>query len=214
MLSDPQRAQRGAANKGLIIFLVIVAVIGFVFWKSTAGAYNTFVENDETVQQQWAALDSQYKRRADLIPQLVSTVKGAAGFEQETFTAVTEARAKATSIQFDKAPTDQAELNEFMAAQGQVGRSLGRLLVSMENYPELRATEAFLDLQGQIEGTENRINVARGDYIAAVKKHNTDLRTFPNNIIAGFTSFEPLPQLQEQSSVDVRETPEIEFGDG
>lgn len=193
---------------------MIVVVIGFVFWKSTAGAYNTFVDNDETVQQQWAALDGTYMRRADLIPQLVSAVKGAAGFEQETYTAVTEARAKATSINFDKAPTDKAELDRFMAAQGEVGSSLQRLLVSVENYPELRATEAFLDLQSQIESTENRINVARGDYIAAVKKHNTDLRTFPNNIIAGFTSFEPLPQLQEGSSAELRERPEIEFGDG
>jgi len=213
MVSDLQRAQRGAVSKGLIIFLVIVVVLGVVFWKSTAGAYNSFVKNDETVQEKWAGLEGQYKRRTDLIPQLVSTVKGAAGFETETYTAVTEARAKATSINFEKAPTDEAELERFMAAQGEVSSSLSRLLVSVENYPQLRATEAFRDLQSQIEGSENRIAVARGDYITAVKNFNTALRTFPNNIIAGFTEFKPIPQLPQDSAA-VREVPTIDFGEG
>jgi len=204
-------ARRGAVNKGCLIAGAVLVILVFVAYGTVKGAYNTFVTAEETVDAQWAELESAYRRRFDLIPQLVSVVQGAADFEQETFSAVTEARAQVGQIQLPEgAPTDPGQLEEFMAAQRGLGSALGRLLVAVEAYPQLQATQAFRDLQAQVEGTENRINVERGDYIRAVQEYNTTLRTFPNTLLAGLFGFEKRPQLQQEAGVD--EAPVIEFG--
>ncbi len=145
--------------------------------------YNTIQQNEESVNRTWGDLGSQLQRRSDLVPNLVATVKGAANFEKETLTAVIEARAKATSINItpDKL-SDPAEMSKFQAAQGQLSSSLSRLLVAVERYPELKATQNFRDLQVQLEGTENRISVARQRYNQAVEVFNFSIRKFPNSI--------------------------------
>jgi len=148
------------------------------------------VQMDENVKAKWGAVESQYQRRADLIPNLVATVKGVANFEQSTLVAVTEARAKATSIQVDPTKLTPETIQKYQAAQGQLSTALGRLLVASENYPELKANENFTALQVQLEGTENRINVARLDFNQAVQDYNSKIRSFPANITAkmfGFT---------------------------
>ncbi|GJM22882.1 MAG: hypothetical protein DHS20C15_27970 [Planctomycetota bacterium] len=212
--SKLQRGQLGAVNKGCLIALVVGLVVGIFAWKLTGGTYNKLVAADEVVEKQWAGLDAAYKRRLDVIPQLVGVVEGAADFESDTYLAVTEARAKVNQApSLGEAPTDPAELEAYMAAQSNLGASLGRLLVTMEAYPALKATDAFRDLQSQVEGSENRIAVARGDYINAVAAYNTAIRKFPANFIAGMYDFERRPQLQEQDSAAVRETPVIDMTD-
>src|SRR5262249_54289360 len=145
----------------------------------------------------WSEIDNQYKRRYDLIPNLVETVKGAADFEKSTLTAVVEARAAVGRVQMpDKLPTDPAQLDAYIKAQQGLSGALGRLFAVAENYPQLKATQNFLSLQDQIEGTENRIAVARRDYIDAVRVYNTSIRAFPGNLIAGLFNFEPAATLQ------------------
>lgn len=213
MSSRPLSSQRGAVGKVLLIVGVVVVLLLIFGYSTVQGTYNTFVTQDELVEQRWASLESAYKRRFDLIPQLVGVVQGAADFEQDTFTAVTEARAKVSQVQLGgEAPTDPAQLERFVAAQDGLGSALSRLLVSVEAYPQLRATEAFRDLQSQVEGSENRIAVAREDYMQSVRDYNTSLRRFPASIIAGFTGFDVRPQLQQAEGVD--ETPVIDFGNG
>lgn len=173
-------------NKILWGVVAVVAVI--VLW--VFGSYNSIVALDQTVKTKWADTEGQYQRRLDLIPNLVSTVKGAANFEQGTLTQVVEARAKATQVVIDPNKLDAASLQKFQTAQGAVGSALGRLLAVSENYPQLRATENFRDLQSQIEGTENRITVARKDFNDAVKSYNTRTVQFPGNIIARMFGFE------------------------
>lgn len=173
-------------NKILWGVAAVVAVI--VLW--VFGSYNSIVALDQTVKTKWADTEGQYQRRLDLIPNLVSTVKGAANFEQGTLTQVVEARAKATQVVIDPNKLDAASLQKFQDAQGAVGSALGRLLAVSENYPQLRATENFRDLQSQIEGTENRITVARKDFNDAVKSYNTRTVQFPGNVIAGMFGFE------------------------
>lgn len=144
---------------------------------------NNIPQNDEQVKAAWGQVQNQYQRRADLIPNLVETVKGYARQEQETLTAVIEARAKATSIQVDASTLDDPQkLQQFQQAQGQLSGALSRLMVVSERYPELKSNQNFLALQSQLEGTENRIAVARRDFIAAVQKYNTEIRTFPGSI--------------------------------
>lgn len=165
--------------------LVIVAITSL-----SSCSYNSMVQMDENVKAKWGAVESQYQRRADLIPNLVATVKGVANFEQSTLVAVTEARAKATSIQVDPTKLTPETIQKYQAAQGQLSTALGRLLVASENYPELKANENFTALQVQLEGTENRINVARLDFNQAVQDYNSKIRSFPANITAkmfGFT---------------------------
>ncbi|WP_299286115.1 LemA family protein [uncultured Mucilaginibacter sp.] len=153
-------------------------------------SYNSIVKKDENVKAAWGAVQSQYQRRADLIPNLVSTVKGAANFEKSTLTAVIEARAKATSIQVDPSKLTPESIQQFQAAQGQLGSALGKLLAVSEAYPDLKSNANFQSLQTQLEGTENRINVSRLDFNTAVQDYNSSIRTFPANITSkmfGFT---------------------------
>jgi LemA protein len=188
---------------------VLVAVIGLAAF-SGVGTYNNLVDADETVGQAWADVQAQYQRRADLIPNLVRTVSGAADFEQETLTAVTEARARATSINLSADDlSDPAKMEAFMSAQASLSSSLGRLLVVSENYPQLRATEGFRDLQVQLEGTENRITVARRDYNNVVADFNRGVRRFPGSIIASIAGFERKTPFEAQKGSE--NAPVVEF---
>lgn len=172
-------------SKGLIAVVVILLIFGFV----GCGKYNGLVGKDEVVKESWAKVESQYQRRADLIPNLVSTVKGAADFEKSTLTGVIEARAKATSTTISADQLTPENIAKFQGAQDQLSGALSRLLVSVERYPELKANQNFLELQAQLEGTENRITVARNDFNAVVKVYNQEVRTFPTNLFAGIFGF-------------------------
>jgi LemA protein len=197
-------------SKGAITLVVLVLVLGFVGCGATS-SYNSLVQSDEQVQQAWANVQAAYQRRADLIPNLVETVKGAADFEQETLTSVTEARAKATSIQVDAGELDNPQkLQQFQQAQSALGKSLGRLLAVSENYPKLQATQAFSDLQAQLEGTENRITVARRDYNSAVRKYNTQVRSFPTVIFASLMGFEQKASFEAERGAE--QAPDVDFG--
>jgi LemA protein len=172
-------------SKGLIAVIVILLIFGFV----GCGKYNGLVGKDEVVKESWARVESQYQRRADLIPNLVSTVKGAADFEKSTLTAVVEARAKATSTTINADQLTPENIAKFQGAQDQLSGALSRLLVSVEKYPDLKANQNFLELQSQLEGTENRITVARNDFNTVVKDYNQEVRTFPTNLFAGIFGF-------------------------
>src|SRR5438445_11421069 len=180
---------------GLLLILLFAAfVVGLFFW----GTYNRLVTLDQEVNKKWGDVQTVYQRRADLIPNLVNTVAGAANFEKSTLTEVTHARASVGRVQLDptKAPTDAKQLEEFQAAQGQLSNALSRLLVVAENYPQLRATQSFRELQAQLEGTENRISVERSNFNAVVQDYNTTLRRFPTNMIAGMFGFVQRPFFQ------------------
>src|SRR6267378_1336702 len=196
----------------LVIILFIVFVIGLFFW----GTYNRLVGLQQSVDAQWAQVQTVYQRRADLIPNLVNTVAGAANFEKSTLTEVTNARASVGRVQMtldpNKAPTDAAKLQEFQQAQGQLSNALSRLLVVSERYPELRATENFQNLQAQLEGTENRISVERGNFNSAVQDYNTAVRTFPTNLFAGMLGFQPRPFFQSQPGAEKAPTVNFNFG--
>src|SRR5207249_3047402 len=178
----------------IVLFVVVVAAI------SIAGTYNRLVRLQQTVDQSWAQVQNVYQRRADLIPNLVNTVSGAANFEKSTLTEVTNARASVGRVQLDpnKAPTDAAQLEQFQAAQGQLSNALSRLLVVSERYPELRANANFQTLQAQLEGTENRISVERGNFNQAVQAYNTSVNSFPTKLIAGWFGFQPRPFFTAQ----------------
>ena len=172
-------------SKGLIAVIVVVLILGFV----GCGKYNGLVQKDEGVKESWAQVESQYQRRADLIPNLVNTVKGAADFEKSTLTAVIEARSKATQTTINAGELTPENIAKFQGAQDQLSGALSRLLVTVEQYPQLKANQNFLELQAQLEGTENRIGVARNNFNTVVKVYNQDVRTFPNNIFAGIFGF-------------------------
>jgi LemA protein len=172
----------------ITLFVILGIVLILFFWG--CGGYNGLVKQDETVQNKWNDVQSSYQRRADLIPNLVNTVKGEANFEQTTLQNVIDARARATQMKIDPADLTPEKLQQFQEAQGQLSQALGRLLVVTENYPTLRANDAFRNLQAQLEGTENRINVARNDFNASVNTYNTKVRSFPTNIFAGIMGFE------------------------
>src|SRR5690554_1154215 len=176
-------------KKALIPILIIVVVGIFIYTKSV-GTYNQFVQSEETINGQWAEVETQYQRRADLIPNLVNTVKGYAEFEQETLTEVVNARAKATSVNLNAENLTPENIAAFEQAQDELSGSLSRLLVTVEKYPDLKANQGFLDLQAQLEGTENRIAVARRNFNQSVMSYNATLRTFPNNVFAGWYGFE------------------------
>lgn len=197
-------------SKGAIALVFILLLVGFAGCAG-CGTYNGLVTLDESVDRAWADVETQYQRRADLIPNLVNTVQGAADFEQETLESVTSARARATSITITANDlNDPQKMRSFMEAQQELGRSLGRLLAVAENYPQLRATEAFRDLQVQLEGTENRINVARRDYNQAVQTYNTGVRKFPANIVASFFGFERKTPFEADAGAE--QAPEVDFG--
>ena len=164
---------------------------------------------DENVKAKWGAVQSQYQRRTDLIPNLVATVKGAANFEKSTLTDVIEARAKATSVQVDPSKLTPESIEKFQAAQGQLSQALGRLMVVTENYPNLKSNENFLGLQAQLEGTENRINVARLDFNTAVQDYNSKIRTFPANLTAKMFGFAEKGYFQAEAGAD--KAPKIQF---
>ncbi len=171
--------------------LVLIVVVAFVLILGGCGCngYNKMVNLDENVKNKWNNVQSDYQRRADLIPNLVSTVKGAANFEQTTLTQVIEARAKATSVNINAENLTPEKVQEFQQAQGQLGGALNKLLVVAEQYPQLQATQSFRDLQAQLEGTENRIKVSRNDFNTSVQEYNSTARRFPNNIFAGMFGF-------------------------
>lgn len=197
---------RSKGTIALVIFVVLAGLAGC----ASCGTYNGLVALDETVERSWADVETQYQRRADLIPNLVNTVRGAADFEQETLESVTAARSRATSITITADDLgDPRKMQEYMAAQQQLGQSLGRLLAVAENYPQLRATEAFRDLQAQLEGTENRINVARRDYNGAVQGYNTAVRRFPANLIAGVFGFDRRTPFEAEAGAE--QVPEVNF---
>lgn len=176
--------------KKFLIPVGIIAVLGIYLYTKAVGSYNQFVQSEEQVNGQWAEVETQYQRRADLIPNLVNTVKGYADFEQETLTGVIEARSKATSMTIDPTNLTPENLAQFQQAQDQLSGALSRLLVTVERYPDLKANQNFLELQAQLEGTENRIAVARRNFNESVVSYNSSIRTFPNNIFAGWYGFE------------------------
>ncbi|GAC1309720.1 MAG: LemA family protein [Mucilaginibacter sp.] len=189
--------------------LLIVVGILIVIVLMGSCSYNGMVSKDETVKAKWGAVQSQYQRRSDLIPNLVATVKGAANFEKSTLVEVTNARARATSIQVDPTKLTPESIQKYQAAQGQLSTALGRLLVASENYPTLRSNENFTALQAQLEGTENRINVARLDFNDAVQQYNTTIRSFPANITAGLFGFHQKGSFAAEAGAD--KAPKVSF---
>lgn len=192
-------------KSSVIIVLIVAAIV--VVWGITG--YNGLVSMDEGVQTKWADVETQYQRRADLIPNLVNTVKGYAAHESETLTAVVEARAKATSVNIDPTNMSAEQIANFQKAQDGVSSALSRLLVTVEKYPDLKANENFKELQAQLEGTENRISVARRDYNEAARKYNTTLRSFPKNILAGMFGFEKIAYFEAQEGSE--QAPTVQF---
>src|SRR5437879_8356374 len=192
----------------IVLFVVVVAAI------SIAGTYNRLVRLQQTVDQSWAQVQNVYQRRADLIPNLVNTVSGAANFEKSTLTEVTNARASVGRVQLDpnKAPADAAQLEQFQAAQGQLSNALSRLLLVVERYPELKANQNLLSLQAQLEGTEKRISVERGDFNKTVQDYNLAVRSSPNNLIAGMLGFPPRPFFAAQPGAE--KPPPVQFNFG
>lgn len=171
---------------------------------------NSLVEQEESVNQAWAQVENQYQRRADLVPNLVNTVQGAANFEQETLTDVIEARSRATSINIDPSQlSDESTLRNFEQVQGQLGSALSRLLVSVERYPELTATQNFRDLQNQLEGTENRIATERMRFNQSAQNYNTSIRRFPTSIMAGLLGFERKYYFEATEGAET--APEVSF---
>ncbi len=195
-------------KKGLIIGAVIIAVIVILFvW--IKGMYNGMVKADEGVQAAWSQVENVYQRRADLIPNLVATVKGYAEHESETLESVVAARSKATQMTVDAGNLTPEALAKYQKAQGELGSALGKLLMIQENYPDLKANQNFRDLQSQLEGTENRITVERQKFNETARAYNTMIRQFPKNIFAGMFGFEKKPYFE---AVEGAETaPKVEF---
>lgn len=188
-----------------------VMLLCLLFSLTGCESYNRLITLEQAVNKKWADVQSVYQRRADLIPNLVSTVSGAANFEKSTLTEVTAARASVGQVKLDpnKAPTDAAELEKFQQAQGQLSTALSRLLLVTENYPQLRATEAFQNLQAQLEGTENRISVERNNFNAAVQEYNTTLSKFPTNMLNKMFGFQPRPYFTAQPEAE--KAPQVKF---
>ena len=192
-------------NKGLIITIVVIALVAL--WGISS--YNGLVGMDENVSNQWANVETQYQRRSDLIPNLVNTVKGYAKHESQTLEAVMAARSQATQVKIDPSNCTPQQLAAFQKAQGDVTTALGKLLAITENYPDLKANQNFLELQSQLEGTENRINVARKDFNDSAKEYNTSLRRFPRNIIASMFGFEKRNYFEAEAGAE--KAPKVEF---
>lgn len=197
-------------STGALVVLVLVLLVGFAGCAG-CGTYNSLVQKDTAVEEAWANVETTYQRRADLIPNLVETVQGAADFEQGTLTAVTEARTRAVNIDLSADDlNDPARVQEFLQAQGQLTAATGALINAVrEDYPELGATEAFRDLQVQLEGTENRINVARTRYNEVVREYNTSVRSFPANLFAGLFGFERKTPFEAEAGAE--QAPDVDF---
>jgi LemA protein len=199
-------------KKGCLIWIIVgvivaLVVLGIVSWGTKA--YNQMVTLQEGVTSQWGNVETQYQRRADLIPNFVNTVKGAAAFEQETLTKVIEARAKATQITIDPTKMTAENLQQFQAAQSELSSALSRLMVVVEQYPELKATQNYRDLQVELEGTENRISVERRKFNEVALSLNTYIKKFPQNIIAGMFGFTAKPYFESMEGAD--KAPEVKF---
>jgi LemA protein len=192
-------------NLTLIVILAAILILG----GCGCGSYNGLVQQDETVKNSWNKVQSDYQRRADLIPNLVNTVKGEANFERGTLTDVINARASATQVKVDPANLTPEKVQQFQAAQGQLSQSLGRLLAVAEAYPNLRANDAFRGLQAQLEGTENRIKTARNDFNDAVQTYNTKVRAFPTNLFAGVMGFKQRQGFAAEAGSE--KAPEVKF---
>ena len=195
-------------SKSLIVVIILV-IAGVGIYSFLKGNYNNLVTKDEAVATAWANVQTQYQRRADLIPNLVNTVKGFAQQEQDVLTGVVEARAKASSIQLNAEDLTPQALEQFQAAQNQLSGALSRLLVVVERYPELKSNQNFLELQAQLEGTENRIAVARDRFNETVQDYNTFMRQFPRNMVAGMFGFERKTQFQADQAA--QQAPTIQF---
>ena len=191
--------------KTVLIIVGIVIVLAAMFVKP----YNKMVQKDEECSKAWANVENAYQRRLDLIPNLVKTVQGAADYEKGTLTEVIEARAKATSVQVDPSNLTEESIAKFQSAQDQLSSALSRLMVVVERYPELKANENFLELQAQLEGTENRIAVERGKFNETVNDYNSYIRRFPNNIIAGMFNFDKKGYFKASEGAD--KAPDVEF---
>ena len=192
-------------KKSTIIILVVVAVVAV--WAVTG--YNGLVKADEAVSNAWSNVENQYQRRADLIPNHVNTVKGYASHEKETLDAVISARTRATQVTVDADNLTPEKLLEYQKAQGEVGAALGRLLAITEAYPDLKANQNFLELQAQLEGTENRISVERRNFNDVAKSYNTSIRTFPKNLLAGMFGFDKRPYFEAQEGAE--QAPVVQF---
>ena len=189
--------------------LLIALTLGLLL---TGCGYNDFQKLDEQTKSAWSEVLNQYQRRADLVPNIVATVKGEAAFEQDTLTKVIEARAKATSIQVTpETLNDPAAFNKFQAAQGELGSALSRLMVVSERYPDLKANKGFSDLRVQLEGTENRITVARNRYIQTVQEYNVLTRSFPNNLTAMIFSYKVKPSFAVANEAQISAPPTVDF---
>ncbi|EEI91244.1 LemA family protein [Sphingobacterium spiritivorum] len=189
---------------------LLVAIVGlFTALSFSSCGYNTMVSKDENVKAKWAQVENAYQRRADLIPNLVNTVKGAAKHEEGTLTAVVEARAKATSVTVDPSNLTEESIANYQQTQDALSQSIGRLLVSVEAYPDLKANQNFLELQAQLEGTENRISVERRAFNEAVQDYNTTVRSFPNNIMAGIFGFKSKGTFKAAEGSD--KAPQVSF---
>lgn len=192
-------------NKGLIIAIVVIVIVAI--WGIIS--YNKLATLDEKVSNQWANVETQYQRRSDLVPNLVNTVKGYAKHESQTLEAVMAARSQATQVKIDPSNCTPQQLAAYQKAQGDVTTALGKLLAITENYPDLKATDNFKMLQDQLEGTENRINVARKDFNDSAKEYNTSLRRFPRNIIASMFGFEKRNYFEAEAGAE--KAPKVEF---
>lgn len=192
-------------KKSTIILIAVIAIAAI--WGISA--YNGLVKMDESVSTAWSNVENQYQRRADLIPNLVNTVKGYAAHEKETFQAVTEARSKATQMSINSDELTPEKMLEYQKAQGEVGAALSRLLAITEAYPDLKANENFKELQAQLEGTENRISVERRNFNEVARSYNTSIRTFPKTIIAGMCGFDKRPYFEAEEGAN--KAPEVKF---
>jgi LemA protein len=195
-------------KKNTIILISILGAIVILFFWSTS-SYNGLVNAQENVNSQWANVQTQYQRRADLIPNLVNTVKGYAVHEKSTLEGVVNARAKATQITIDPSKMTAQKLQEYQAAQGQVSSALGRLMVISENYPQLKADQNFMELQAQLEGTENRIAVERSNFNAVTEIYNKAIRSFPSSVFAAMFGFEKKPYFEAEKSSQA--APKVQF---
>lgn len=194
--------------RSLILPIVLIG-LGLILFSQGCSTYNSLVSTEEDVENAWSKVQSAYQRRADLIPNLVNTVKGVAEFEQKTLTDVVNARSRATSVNIDPSNITPEQMKSFQEAQSGLSQSLGRLLLISENYPELKANQSFLELQSQLEGTENRIKVERDRFNDAVTSYNKKVRRFPANFYAGIFGFSQKSQFEAEAGSD--QAPEVKF---
>ncbi|MEP6262905.1 MAG: LemA family protein [Gillisia sp.] len=195
--------------KNWLIPVIVIVVLGIIVYSLTVGFNNTAIEKQEDARLAWANVESSYQRRNDLITNLVNTVQGAADFERGTLTDVIEARSRATQVTVDPANITPEQLAQFQQAQSGVSSALSRLLVTVERYPDIKANQNFLQLQSQLEGTENRINVARDRYNASVREYNTYIRKFPNSMFAGMFGFDQMARYEADPGSE--NAPEVDF---